>query len=550
MIAGLSLGSDLLLVDDTRQLCFHGWKAARPPALDGFFERLGCTAARWTVRLERLREGRLLGQFFAAVSGPTRKANPESAPRLACSLRGASRVPRMAAVPASLSSDNCHCQDLTLGLGWPESPAADIDSPGDAAYMPTPSESRVTVSGKPAKVVELLRRRLRLSLGAMMIVVLGIGCVLGWVALRAHVQRDAVAAITTPRRNTRGSVYYDWQFVAGKYDEDARPRGPKWLRDFLGPDVFDTVVIVTIEGDNVDDEYLENVGKLHGVEKVDLVGHAAPELTSAGMAQLWTLPRLKTLNTRGVAIPRGFVTGLAGRTGLRHLWLPQAAVTDDEMAIIGSFTDLEFLQLDGSNVTDRGFAHVANLKKLTILDMPGVRITDLAPVADLVQLDLLVLAPGQAHSRAVRPRPRRPVEPGTAPPPDESHAAHPGGYADRGSRPGGRRRAPQAQQPPDGGEGDHGSRSGPARRIQEPGLPRARRHVDRGLAASRPAPPCDLDPLDGELPSHRRRDRAPVDGDSTHGLDHLGFEDDRRGTRSPRLPDFPLEVTARSVRDH
>jgi internalin A len=262
--------------------------------------------------------------------------------------------------------------------------------------MPTPSESRVTVSGKPSKVVELLRKRLRLSLGAMMIVVLGIGGVLGWVAHRAHLQRDAVAAITTPRRNTRGSVYYDWQFVAGKFDEDARPRGPKWLRDALGPDVFDTVVIVTIEGENVDDEFVENVGKLHGVEKVDLVGRAAPDLTLAGMAQLWNLPRLKTLNTRGVAIPRGFVTGLAGRTGLRHLWLPQAAVTDDEMAIIGSFTDLEFLQLDGSNVTDRGFAHVANLKKLTILDIPGVRITDLAPVADLVRLDLLVLAPGRA----------------------------------------------------------------------------------------------------------------------------------------------------------
>ena len=110
---------------------------------------------------------------------------------------------------------------------------------------------------------------------------------------RAHVQRDAVAAITTPRRNTRGSVYYDWQFVAGKFDENARPRGPKWLRDALGPDVFDTVVIVTIEGDNVDDEFLENVGKLHGVEKVDLLGHAAPDLTLAGMAQLCTLPRLK-----------------------------------------------------------------------------------------------------------------------------------------------------------------------------------------------------------------------------------------------------------------
>jgi hypothetical protein len=35
--------------------------------------------------------------------------------------------------------------------------------------------------------------------------------------------------------------------------------------------------------------------------------------------------------------------------------LRKAGVTDDEMAIIGGFTDLEFLQLDGSNVTDHGF---------------------------------------------------------------------------------------------------------------------------------------------------------------------------------------------------
>ena len=216
------------------------------------------------------------------------------------------------------------------------------------------------------------------------------------------VQRDAVAAIQTPRRNTRGSVYYDWQFAAAQGNKDAKPRGPKWLRDALGADVFDTVVMVTIEGENVDDEFLKNVGKLYSVEKVDIVGHAARDLTLAGMAQLCTLPRLKTLGTRGVAIPRGFVAGLAGRIGLRQLWLPEAAVTDDEMAIIGSLSDLEFLQLDGSNITDKGFAHLANLKKLTLLDMPGVRITDLAPVADLVQLDLLSLAPESADlSRAV-----------------------------------------------------------------------------------------------------------------------------------------------------
>ena len=253
----------------------------------------------------------------------------------------------------------------------------DLDSPGDAAIIPTPSESRVTVSGTPSKAVELLRKRLRLSLGAMMIVVLGIGCVLGWVAHRAHVQRDAVAAITTLRRNTRASVYYDWQYVAGQgnkaaqpqgpkwmrdalgtFDANAKPWGPKWLRDALGPDVFDTVVNVNIEGDNVDDELLANVGKLHGVEWFTIQGHAAPDLTPAGMAQLRTLSRLKGLGVRGFTDSHGFVAGLTGKTRLRRLWLPEAAVTDDEMATIGGCADLEVLQLDGRNVS------INNLKSL------------------------------------------------------------------------------------------------------------------------------------------------------------------------------------------
>ena len=290
--------------------------------------------------------------------------------------------------------------------------------------MPTPSEIRVTVRGKPSKSIELLRKRLRLSLRAMMLIVLGIGGVLGWVVHRAHVQRDAVAAITTLRRNTRGSVYYDWQFVAGqgakspgpkwmsealgKFDGNAKPRGPKWMRDAFGPDLFDTVVNVHIEGDNVDDELLKNVGKLPSVEWFTIQGHASPDLTPAGMAQLRTLSRLKGLSVRGFTDSHGFVAGLTGKTRLRRLWLPEAAVTDDEMAIIGGFAELEVLQMDGRNVTDRGFAQVAKLKELSLLEMPGVRITDLAPVADLVQLDLLVFAPARATPARSVPGPGGP----------------------------------------------------------------------------------------------------------------------------------------------
>ena len=65
MSAGFSLGGYLLLVEYTGRL-FRDGKAVIPAALAGVFERLGCTADRWTARLEKLRQGRLLGRFFAA----------------------------------------------------------------------------------------------------------------------------------------------------------------------------------------------------------------------------------------------------------------------------------------------------------------------------------------------------------------------------------------------------------------------------------------------------------------------------------------------------
>ena len=51
----------------------------------------------------------------------------------------------------------------TLWLGWRESQATDLASPGDAALMPTQSESPApaAVSGTSQKMLQLLRKRLR-----------------------------------------------------------------------------------------------------------------------------------------------------------------------------------------------------------------------------------------------------------------------------------------------------------------------------------------------------------------------------------------------------
>ena len=63
---GFSLGSYVQLVDYTGRL-FRQGKASISAELAGIFERLGCSAQNWQARLEKLRDGRLLGRFFAST---------------------------------------------------------------------------------------------------------------------------------------------------------------------------------------------------------------------------------------------------------------------------------------------------------------------------------------------------------------------------------------------------------------------------------------------------------------------------------------------------
>jgi hypothetical protein len=78
-----------------------------------------------------------------------------------------------------------------------------------------------------------------------MALVLIVGGGLGWVIHRAHVQRDAVAAI----ERVGGYVGYSWQRSKGNWVYPRRkPPGPDWVRRTLGPDFLDTVSNEAIPG--------------------------------------------------------------------------------------------------------------------------------------------------------------------------------------------------------------------------------------------------------------------------------------------------------------
>src|SRR3954453_23726474 len=83
------------------------------------------------------------------------------------------------------------------------------------------------------------RRWLRISVRAVLLLVLLIGGLLGWMVRAARIQRDAVAAID----GAGGHVLYDWEWENG-YPKNDGPWAPEWLVDRLGIDCFGSVVHV------------------------------------------------------------------------------------------------------------------------------------------------------------------------------------------------------------------------------------------------------------------------------------------------------------------
>jgi hypothetical protein len=72
MVQGFSLGSYVRLVDYAGRL-FREGKTSISAELAGIFKRLGLSAQNWQNRMEKLRDGRLLGRYFATTRAKLRE---------------------------------------------------------------------------------------------------------------------------------------------------------------------------------------------------------------------------------------------------------------------------------------------------------------------------------------------------------------------------------------------------------------------------------------------------------------------------------------------
>jgi hypothetical protein len=174
--------------------------------------------------------------------------------------------------------------------------------------------------------------RVRLSLRALMFIVMVIAIWFGRYVISVRVQQDAVAAV----RKVGGAVAYDWDW-GSPYDPNiifpnGKPRAPKWLANLIGVDYVANVVYVNLAypgggpGNMADDETLAHVGRLGRLEYLNL-GFTA--VTDAGLAHLKGLTNIVDLDLWDTQVGDEGLAHLNGLTNLQILGLVGTRVTDD-----------------------------------------------------------------------------------------------------------------------------------------------------------------------------------------------------------------------------
>lgn len=144
------------------------------------------------------------------------------------------------------------------------------------------------------------RRRLTISLRALLVLVLASASLLGWRVNKANRQREAVAAV----KKHGGWVHYDYEFVNGKVTPGRTPPAPERLRRFLGDEYFRELASVSFvyddssgqRYDNKDDRPCDEVlALLANQPEIKSLYMQGTQSTDTGMAHLKGLTGLEVL---------------------------------------------------------------------------------------------------------------------------------------------------------------------------------------------------------------------------------------------------------------
>jgi hypothetical protein len=242
------------------------------------------------------------------------------------------------------------------------------------------------------------RVQIRISVRAMMGLVLLIAVVVGWYVHVAKKQRSAVRAILA----RGGTVEFDY-----KYDNAGNRRlrkaiswCPGWLRNAVGDDnFFHHVAVVGLDinksGASVPATDAD-VALLEGFRHLKVLYLGGGRITDAGLEHLKNMSELRMLVLWGNPISGAGLKHLRRMKQLRHLDLSATAVCDlrdlrglqrldlaNNPQLTGSFLehvadlpDLKELVLRGSGITDSSLIHLERAKNVRALMLDRTKVTD------------------------------------------------------------------------------------------------------------------------------------------------------------------------------
>ena len=172
------------------------------------------------------------------------------------------------------------------------------------------------------------RISLRLSLFFFTILIVWIG----WYVLRTQAQQACVKEII----ESRGGVIYSHRYVDGKYTPNPPLPGPWFVRESLGLDYVDHVVVVDFSSKEI-----------------------------AKLPKLSRLPKLRSLWIRDTQISD--LTPASSLTRLEKLWISDTKVTD--LSPIAKCKNLKWLNASRTNIEDLSpLFELPNLEQLVIVE--------------------------------------------------------------------------------------------------------------------------------------------------------------------------------------
>lgn len=236
------------------------------------------------------------------------------------------------------------------------------------------------------------RRRFRLSVRALLLVIVVLGLALGRLAHKireARAQAAIVAAIT----KAGGDAGYGWRREAGVYYyNDSTLWVPRWLVELIGEDFLADVTFVSFRRwDNLNSPprdlgpALSEIGRLQRLELLDLTNSG---VSDKALSHLKGLPNLRILFLAETGVGDVGLSHIADLIHLRSLSLDKTSIRGPGLAHLSKLRELELLTLKGSALTDEGMPHLAVLTGLKRLDLEQTTVTD-AGVEWLVDLPCL-----------------------------------------------------------------------------------------------------------------------------------------------------------------